>query len=50
MGMLQQMKDMKDMINTAPAMVAQARQLRAQAQEMAAAQQAVPQVAASQGR
>jgi len=34
------MKDMRDMINAAPGMVAQAQQLGAQAQEMAAAQRA----------
>jgi hypothetical protein len=40
MGMLKRMKDMKDMVNAAPGMVAQAQQLGAQAQQMAAARQA----------
>lgn len=40
MGMLKRMKDMKDMVDAAPGMVQQARQLGAQAQEYAAAQQA----------
>ena len=40
MGMLRRMKDMRDVANAAPAMVAQAQQLGAQAREMAAAQQA----------
>lgn len=43
MGAFKRMKDMKDMLNAAPDMVAQARQLGAQAQEMAAAQQAAVQ-------
>lgn len=43
MGTFKRMKDMKDMLNAAPGMVAQARQLGAQAQEMAAAQQAAMQ-------
>ena len=38
MGMFKRMKDMKDMIEAAPGMVAQAQQLGAQAQEMAVAQ------------
>jgi hypothetical protein len=42
-GMLRRMKDMKDMANAAPAMVAQAQQLGAQARQMAAAQQAAMQ-------
>jgi hypothetical protein len=40
MGMMKRFKDMKDMANAAPGLVSQARQLSAQAQEMAAAQQA----------
>lgn len=40
MGMLKRMKDMKDMVDAAPGMVAQAQQLGAQAQQYAAAQQA----------
>jgi len=50
MGMLRRMKDMKDMVNAAPGMVAQAQQLGAQAQQMAAAQQmvAAQQMAAAQ--
>ena len=48
MGMFRQMKDMKDMLNAAPGMVAQARQLGAQAQEMAAAHQAAAQAQAGQ--
>lgn len=40
MGMLKRMKDMKDMVNAAPGMVAQAQELGAQAQQMAAARQA----------
>jgi len=46
--MFQQMKDMNDMINAAPAMVAQAQQLSARAREMAAAQQAALQAQAVQ--
>jgi hypothetical protein len=38
--MFKRMKDMRDMVEAAPGMVAQARQLGAQAQQMAAAQQA----------
>jgi hypothetical protein len=41
--MLRRMKDMRDMANAAPAMVAQAQQLGAQARQMAAAQQAAMQ-------
>jgi hypothetical protein len=37
--MLKRAKDMKDMLNAAPGMVAQAQQLSAQAQQMASAQQ-----------
>ena len=48
MGMFHQMKDMRDMINVAPAMVAQAQQLSAQAREMAAAQQVAFQAQAAQ--
>lgn len=43
MGMLKRMKDMRDMVQAAPGMVAQAQQLGAQAQEYAAAQQAAMQ-------
>jgi hypothetical protein len=38
--MLKRMKDMRDMVEAAPGMVAQAQQLGAQAQQMAAAQAA----------
>ena len=55
MGMLKRMKDMRDMVEAAPGMVAQAQQLSAQAQQlsaqaqqMAAAQQAAYQVQAGQ--
>src|SRR5579859_5224980 len=50
MGTFKRMKDMKDMINAAPGMVAQARQLGAQAQEMAAAQQAAVQAQYAQAQ
>ena len=50
MGTFKRMKDMKDMLNAAPGMVAQARQLGAQAQEMAAAQQAALQAQAMQAQ
>jgi hypothetical protein len=40
MGLFKQMKDMKTMVNAAPAMVDQAMALGAQAQQMGAAQQA----------
>jgi hypothetical protein len=43
MGIFKQMKDMKDMVNAAPGLVEQARQMGAQAQQMAAAQQAAAQ-------
>jgi hypothetical protein len=43
-GMLKRMKDMKDMVEAAPGMVEQARQLGAQAQQYAAAQQAAAQM------
>jgi hypothetical protein len=43
MGMLKRMKDMRDMVEAAPGMVAQAQQLGAQAQQYAAAQQAAMQ-------
>jgi hypothetical protein len=46
MGMFKRMKDMKDMIEAAPGMVAQAQQLGVQAQQMAAAQQAAHQAQA----
>ena len=42
------MKDMKDMVNAAPWMVAQAQQLGMQAQQMAAAQQAAMQAQLAQ--
>jgi hypothetical protein len=48
MGMLNRMKDMKDMAEAAPGMVAQAQQLGAQAQQMAAAQLAAYQTLAAQ--
>lgn len=41
MGLFKQLKDMKQMTEAAPGMVTAARQMGAQAQEMAAAQQAV---------
>jgi hypothetical protein len=40
MGMFKRMKDMKDMVEASPDMVRQARQMGAQAQEYATAQQA----------
>jgi hypothetical protein len=43
MGMIRRMKDMKDIVNAAPGMVAQAQQMGAQAQQMASAQQAAMQ-------
>jgi hypothetical protein len=43
MGMFKRMKDMRDMVEAAPGMVAQAQQLGAQAREYAAAQQAAMQ-------
>ena len=46
MGMLKRMKDMRDMVEAAPGMMQQAQQLGAQAQEMAAAQQAAYQAQA----
>jgi hypothetical protein len=39
MGMLKRMKDMREMAQAAPGMIAQAQQLGAQAQQMAVAQQ-----------
>ena len=48
MGMFKRMKDMKDMIEAAPGMVAQAQQLGAQAQQMAVAQQAAMQAQTGQ--
>lgn len=48
MGMLKRMKDMKDMVEAAPGMVQQARQIGAQAQQMAAAQQAAAQAQMAQ--
>jgi len=47
-GMLKRMKDMKDMIEAAPGMVAQVQQLGAQAQQMAVAQHAAYQTLAAQ--
>jgi hypothetical protein len=46
--MLKRMKDMKDMVNAAPGMVAQAQQMGAQAQQMAAAHQAAAQAQMAQ--
>lgn len=43
MGMLKRMKDLKDVVNAAPGMVAQSQQLAAHAQQMALAQQAAAQ-------
>jgi hypothetical protein len=48
MGLFKQMKDMKNMVEQAPGMIAQGQQLAAQAQEMGAAQQAAAQQAAQQ--
>ena len=48
MGMFKRMKDMKDMVEAAPGMVAQAQQLSAQAQQMAVAQQAAMQAQMAQ--
>jgi len=48
MGMFKRMKDMRDMVEAAPGMVAQAQQLSAQAQQMAAARQAACQTQAGQ--
>jgi hypothetical protein len=47
-GIFKRMKDMKDMVEAAPGMVQQARQLGGQAQEYAAAQQAAAQVQMNQ--
>jgi hypothetical protein len=47
-GIFKRMKDMKDMVEAAPGMVQQARQLGAQAQEFAAAQQTAAQVQMNQ--
>ncbi len=47
-GMLKRMKDMKDMVEAAPGMVEQARQLGAQAQQYAATQQAAAQMQMAQ--
>jgi hypothetical protein len=47
-GIFKRMKDMKDMVEAAPGMVQQARQLGAQAQEFAAAQQQAAQVQMNQ--
>jgi hypothetical protein len=48
MGLFKQMKDMKNMVEAAPGMLAQGQQVAAQAQEYAAAQQAAAQQAAAQ--
>ncbi len=48
MGLFKQLKDMKQMVDAAPEMVTQARQMGAQAQEYAAAQQAAMQAQAVQ--
>jgi hypothetical protein len=48
MGIFKQMKDMKDMVNAAPGLVEQARQMGAQAQQMAEAQRAAAQAAMGQ--
>jgi phage-related minor tail protein len=48
MGIFKQIKDMKDMVNAAPALVEQAQQMGAQAQQMAAAQQAAAQARMAQ--
>lgn len=50
MGTFKRLRDMKDMLNAAPGMVAQARELGAQAQEMAATQQAALQAQAMQAQ
>jgi hypothetical protein len=47
-GIFKRMKDMKDMVEAAPGMVQQARQLGAQAQEYAAAQQTAAQAQMNQ--
>ena len=48
MGMFKRMKDMKDVVEGSPDMVRQARQMGAQAQEYAAAQQATMQTSTAQ--
>lgn len=48
MGMFKQMKDLKNVVQQAPDMIDQAQQMGAQAQEMAAAQQAAAQQAVAQ--
>jgi hypothetical protein len=48
--MLKRMKDMKEMVNAAPGMVAQAQQMGAQAQQMAAAHQAAAQAQLAQAQ
>lgn len=48
MGLLKQMKDMKNVVEQAPDMIAQAQQMGAQAQEMNAAQQSAAQQAMAQ--
>jgi hypothetical protein len=47
-GIFKQMKDMKDMVNAAPGLVEQARQMGAQAQQMAEAQRAAAQAQMAQ--
>jgi hypothetical protein len=48
MGIFKQMKDMKDMVTSAPGLVEQAQQMGAAAQQMAAAQQAAAQARLAQ--
>lgn len=48
MGLFKQMKDMKQMVEAAPAMIGQAQSLGAQAQQMGLAQQQAAQVQAQQ--
>jgi hypothetical protein len=48
MGFLKQMKDLKDTVNAAPAMVDQAMQMKGQAEQMQAAQMAAAQQMAAQ--
>lgn len=47
MGMFKQLKDLKQTVEAAPAMIEQAQALGAQAQQMAAAQQAAAQAQAA---
>jgi hypothetical protein len=48
LGIFKQMKDMKDMVNAAPGLVEQARQMSSQAQQMAEAQRAAAQAQMAQ--